>query len=425
MRPATPILHVDMDAFFASVEVVRNPDLRGKPVVVGGSGERGVVAAASYEARVFGIRSAMPSLRARSLCPDLVFLPGDHAHYREVSQRVMAIFDRFTPLVEPLSLDEAFLDVGGAERSVGDPGVIASEIRRLVSVEEGLACSVGVAPNKFLAKLASGQAKPRVSESGSSEGSGVCVVPPSAVEAFLAPLPAEAVWGVGPRTMERLRRLGVTTVGDLAVVPEATLVSLLGDAVGRQLWRLARGMDDRSVEPGQPVKSIGHEETFPVDLLDPASLMHELVGMADSVAGRARAAGVTARTVSIKVRFGDFTTVTRASTLADATDSSAEIAEVAGVMLEKIDPSRGVRLLGVSLSGLREGSVRQLRLDEMPGSGCVGEERGDRLSRWREAEGVVDRIRQRFGYRAIGSQAAGSGGRPQDPTERPRWGPDS
>lgn len=425
MRPATPILHVDMDAFFASVEVVRNPDLRGKPVVVGGSGERGVVAAASYEARVFGIRSAMPSLRARSLCPDLVFLPGDHAHYREVSQRVMAIFDRFTPLVEPLSLDEAFLDVGGAERSVGDPGVIASEIRRLVSVEEGLACSVGVAPNKFLAKLASGQAKPRVSESGSSEGSGVCVVPPSAVEAFLAPLPAEAVWGVGPRTMERLRRLGVTTVGDLAVVPEATLVSLLGDAVGRQLWRLARGMDDRSVEPGQPVKSIGHEETFPVDLLDPASLMHELAGMADSVAGRARAAGVTARTVSIKVRFGDFTTVTRASTLADATDSSAEIAEVAGVMLEKIDPSRGVRLLGVSLSGLREGSVRQLRLDEMPGSGCVGEERGDRLSRWREAEGVVDRIRQRFGYRAIGSQAAGSGGRPQDPTERPRWGPDS
>ncbi|MDP6214664.1 MAG: DNA polymerase IV, partial [Acidimicrobiales bacterium] len=303
MRPATPILHVDMDAFFASVEVVRNPDLRGRPLVVGGSGERGVVAAASYEARVFGIRSAMPSLRARSLCPDLVFLPGDHAHYREVSGRVMAIFHRFTPLVEPLSLDEAFLDVGGAGRSVGDPGGIASEIRRLVSVEEGLTCSVGVAPNKFLAKLASEQAKPRVSTSGSHEGSGVCVVPPASVEAFLAPLPAEVVWGVGPRTMERLRRLGVVTVGDLAVVPEATLVSLLGAAVGSQLWRLSRGVDDRSVEPGQSVKSIGHEETFTVDLMDPESLMHELGGMADSVAGRAREAGVTARTVNIKVRF--------------------------------------------------------------------------------------------------------------------------
>jgi len=425
VRPATPILHVDMDAFFASVEVVRNPDLRGRPLVVGGSGERGVVAAASYEARVFGIRSAMPSLRARSLCPDLVFLPGDHAHYREVSGRVMAIFHRFTPLVEPLSLDEAFLDVGGAGRSVGDPGGIASEIRRLVSVEEGLTCSVGVAPNKFLAKLASEQAKPRVSTSGSHEGSGVCVVPPASVEAFLAPLPAEVVWGVGPRTMERLRRLGVVTVGDLAVVPEATLVSLLGAAVGSQLWRLSRGVDDRSVEPGQSVKSIGHEETFTVDLMDPESLMHELGGMADSVAGRAREAGVTARTVNIKVRFGDFTTITRASTLADATDSSAEIAEVAGAMLDKIDPSPGVRLLGVSLSGLREGSVRQLRLDELPGSGWDGEERGDRLPRWREAEGVVDRIRRRFGHRAIGHEVAGSDRKSKDPAGRQPWGPDS
>ncbi len=425
MRPATPILHVDMDAFFASVEVVRNPDLRGRPLVVGGSGERGVVAAASYEARVFGIRSAMPSLRARSLCPDLVFLPGDHAHYREVSGRVMAIFHRFTPLVEPLSLDEAFLDVGGAGRSVGDPGGIASEIRRLVSVEEGLTCSVGVAPNKFLAKLASEQAKPRVSTSGSHEGSGVCVVPPASVEAFLAPLPAEVVWGVGPRTMERLRRLGVVTVGDLAVVPEATLVSLLGAAVGSQLWRLSRGVDDRSVEPGQSVKSIGHEETFTVDLMDPESLMHELGGMADSVAGRARESGVTARTVNIKVRFGDFTTITRASTLADATDSSAEIAEVAGAMLDKIDPSPGVRLLGVSLSGLREGSVRQLRLDELPGSGWDGEERGDRLPRWREAEGVVDRIRRRFGHRAIGHEVAGSDRKSKDPAGRQPWGPDS
>ena len=425
MRPATPILHVDMDAFFASVEVVRNPGLRGRPVVVGGSGERGVVAAASYEARVFGIRSAMPSLRARSLCPDLVFLPSDHAHYREVSRRVMAIFHRFTPLVEPLSLDEAFLDVGGAVRTVGEPVEIAAEIRSLVSLEEGLTCSVGVAPNKFLAKLASEQAKPMVSASGPEEGSGIYVVPPDEVEAFLATLPAEAVWGVGPRTMECLQRLGVATVADLAVVPEATLVSLLGDAAGRKLWRLTRGMDDRSVEPAQSVKSIGHEETFSVDLMDPESLIHELGGMTDAVASRARAAGVTGRTVNIKVRFADFTTITRATTLADGTDSSAKIVDVAGAMLNRIDPSPGVRLLGVSLSGLREGSVRQLRLDELPGDGWDAEERGDRLPRWREAEGVVDRIRRRFGHRAIGHGAAGPGEGPEDPVDRQRWGPDS
>jgi DNA polymerase-4 len=421
----TPILHVDMDAFFASIEVVRNPKLIDRPVVVGGSGKRGVVAAASYEARVFGIHSAMPSLRARSLCPDLVFLSGDHAYYREVSRRVMAIFHQFTPLVEPLSLDEAFLDVGGAERTVGVPTAIASEIRRLVSAEEGLSCSVGVAPNKFLAKLASEQAKPRVSMTGCEQGSGICVVEPGAVEAFLAPLPAEAVWGVGPRTMERLRRLGVTTVSDLAVIPKMTLVSLLGDAAGGQLWRLARGLDDRPVEPGQFVKSIGHEETFPVDLVDPASLAHELIGMVDAVATRARAAGVTGRTVNIKVRFADFTTITRASTLADGTDSSIEMADVAGEMLDRIDPSPGVRLLGVSLSGLREGSVRQLRLDELPGIGWDADERRDRLPRWREAESVVDRIRGRFGFRAIGHDVARSGRLREDPVDRQRWGPDT
>lgn len=425
MRTDTPILHVDMDAFFAAVEVLRHPELVGQPVVVGGSGERGVVAAASYEARVFGIHSAMPSLRARGLCPDLVFLPGDHAHYREVSQRVMAIFHRFTPLVEPISLDEAFLDVGGAQRTMGEPTRIASEIRRLVLSEEGLRCSVGVAPNKFLAKLASEQAKPKVSRDGAAEGAGVCVVMPDGVEAFLAPLPARAVWGVGPKTLERLQRLGVSTVGDLAAVPEATLISVLGRASGSQLWSLARGLDERPVETEQAVKSIGHEETFPVDLVEPDALARQLLRMVDEVAVRMREAGVTGRTVNIKVRFADFTTISRSSTLADATDSGAEIGDVAGAMLDLIDTAPGVRLLGVSLSGLRDGSVRQLRLDEIPETGWDSRSRPDRLPRWRAADGVVDLIRRRFGHQAIGRDLPETGSRVEDSTERQPWGPDS
>lgn len=407
------ILHVDMDAFFASVELVRHPELRGRPVLVGGTGERGVVAAASYEARVFGVHSAMPSVVARRLCPDAVFLPGDHSHYGEVSRRVMAIFRRFTPLVEPLSLDEAFLDVSGSVTLLGPPAEQAAEIRRLVHAEEGLGCSVGVAPNKYLAKLASEQAKPRVSERGTEEGAGVLVVCSDEVADFLEPLPVSAIWGVGPRTDERLQRLGVRTVGKLAEVPEQTLADLFGETVGRHLWRLARGVDERPVDPEQSVKSISHEETFATDRTSHGELRRYLARQADAVAVRLRAGGIAGRTVTLKVRFADFSTVTRSHTRADPTDVAAEILETADDLLAGLDPTPGVRLLGVGVSGLQDASVRQLRFEDL----------GTRTRR--QAERTVDEIRNRFGKEIIGPGGAlpsPDGPRP-GPGSGP-WGPD-
>ena len=402
-----------MDAFFASVELVRRPELRGQPVLVGGTGERGVVAAASYEARVYGIHSAMSSVVARRLCPDAVFLPGDHAHYGEVSRRVMAIFRRFTPLVEPLSLDEAFLDVSGSVALLGTPVEQAAEIRRLVNTEEGLGCSVGVAPNKYLAKLASEQAKPRVGERGPEAGVGVLEVRPEEVEGFLEQLPVSAIWGVGPRTDERLQRLGVRTVGKLAEVPEHTLVELFGEVLGRHLWRLARGIDERPVDPEQSVKSVSHEETFPVDLISRGDLRRELVRQSDAVAGRLRAGGIAGRTVTLKVRFADFTTVTRSHTRVDPTDVAAEILETADELLAGLDPTPGVRLLGVGVSGLRDASVRQLRFEDLD------------TRTQRQAERTIDEIRKRFGKEIIGpGRAFHSSDEPRpDAGSRP-WGPD-
>jgi DNA polymerase-4 len=411
----TPILHVDMDAFFVSVELVHRPELRGRPVVVGGEGDRGVVAAASYEARAFGVRSAMPSTRARRLCPDIVFLRGDHRLYGEVSGRIMEVFRRYTPLVEPLSLDEAFLDVSGAGRLHGSPEHVASAIRADLSAEELLTCSVGVAPNKFLAKLASGQAKPKAGLAGPVFGTGIEVVVADGVEAFLDPLPVQTVWGVGPRTFERLERFGVRTVADLRGVPADTLVSALGRAVGSQLWRLARGIDDRAVEPEQVTKSIGHEETFARDLADPLEIRRHLVRMVDAVARRARSAGVAGRTVSVKLRYPDFTTMGRSHTLADPTDLAVEILEVATGLVDSVDTTPGIRLLGVSLGNLQDGSVRQLRFNDIE----VAE---GRAPGWRTAEGAVDEIRERFGNNAIGPAVAGELG-PKEIGDS-QWGPD-
>ena len=413
MTQPTPILHVDMDAFFVSVELVRRPELRGLPVVVGGDGERGVVAAASYEARAYGVRSAMPSTRARRLCPDVVFLPGDHRHYGEVSRRVILIFRRYTPLVEPLSLDEAFLDVSGVVRLHGPPTEVAAAIRSDVLAEEGLGCSVGIAANKFLAKLASAQAKPTAGTDGPAPGRGVQVVPADGILEFLDPLPVEAIWGVGPRTLERLQRLGVRTVAELRAVPESTLVSSFGRAAGAQFWCLARGIDERRVDPAQSVRSIGHEETFSRDLTEPGDLRRELIRMVDAVGRRLREVGVAGRTVTVKVRFPDFTTVSRSQTLPDATDLVVEILEVATGLMESLDTMSGIRLLGVSLSGLRDGSVRQLRFEDLGDPG------------WLEAEQAVDRIRDRFGIGSIGpaTTVGPEGLRPRERGDG-QWGPE-
>jgi DNA polymerase-4 len=418
-RPRT-ILHVDMDAFYASVEQLRRPELRGKPVIVGGPGARGVVAAASYEARVFGIHSAMPSTQAQRLCPHAVFVAGDHNHYAEISERVMTIFRSYTPLVEAISLDEAFLDVTGARRLHGDGPTIAAKIRASVLDQEHLTCSVGVAPSKFVAKLASEAAKPRIGPRGPEPGLGVKVVAPDEVLAFLHPLPVQALWGVGPKTLEKLHRLGVDSIADLAGLEERSALTTLGTANGTHLRQLAMGIDDRDVVPQQRAKSIGHEETFAHDHHTFESLQHELVRLADSVAGRLRGAGVAGRTVTIKVRFHDFRTITRSVTLPSAVDTGPDVVRAATDLLHKVDPTPGVRLLGIHVSQLADGSARQLTLDDVEAPS------------WDDATGAVDAIRARYGHDAIvpaslsgpdGIRVKKRGDQQWGPTDRPIGGP--
>lgn len=379
------ILHVDMDAFYAAVEVRRRPELRGKPVVVGGAGTRGVVAAASYEARRFGVHSAMPATRARRLCPDAVFLPPDFAAYTAESDAVRAIMQAYTPLVEPLSLDEAFLDVSGAGRLFGDAIAIAHAIRGRIHTERHLAASVGVAANKFLAKLASREAKP----TGAGGSTGVFCVPAGAAARYLHPLPVAALWGVGSATVERLGRLGVRTVADLDTIPLPSLERVVGPAAARHLHALCAGRDDSPVVPHRDPKSVGHEETFEVDLTDPDTIRAELRGLSERVATRLRRTGMSARTVTLKCRLPTFRTHTRSRTLPEPIDAGPEIYAVACELFERLRLDRhAVRLLGVSASGLVAGPpIRQLGFDPEP--------------QWSPLMSATDAVRDRFGDGAI------------------------
>lgn len=393
------VLHADMDAFFASVELRTRPELVGQPVIVGGRGGRGVVLAATYEARRFGVHSAMPMSRALQLCPSVIVIEPSHTKYAEASRGVMEIFRSITPTVEPISVDEAFLDVSGAGRRLGTPRQIAELIRARVADEQSLPCSVGVASTKFVAKLASSRAKP----------DGLLVVPHESVVAFLHPLPIGALWGVGERTEAVLTRIGLRTIGDIAATPESTLISAVGQAAGSHLHALAWGRDERHVSPNEPERSIGAEETFARDIADVVLIHREFLRLSERCAARLRAAGQVGRTVSIKVRFSDFTTITRSKTLKEPTDVARVVYDTARTLHQALGKDGALlRLVGVRVEGLRDAlaSPHQMVLTG-----------GD--DEWRAAEQAVDLAAARFGSGAV---------RPAtlvEPTSRSRPEPDT
>jgi DNA polymerase IV len=388
------ILHVDMDAFFAAVEVRRRPELQGRPVVVGGVGARGVVSSASYEARAYGVRSAMPTARARALCPPAVFLPPDFAAYTAASQAVMGMFRDVTPLVEPLSMDEAFLDVGGAVRLLGRPAQVAVRLRRRVAAELGLTCSVGVASTKFLAKLGSTRAKP----------DGMTVVPANLVLEFLHPLPVEVLWGVGERTTEALRRLGLRRVGDLAHAPPGLLRGAVGAAAATHLHALAWGRDPRQVDPVHVEKSIGAETTFDIDVADPTTIRRHLLALSGKVARRLRQGGHVGRTVAVKVRYADFRTVNRSKTLPAPTDVAREVFTVAGALFDALGADERIRLVGVRVEGLTSAGAA-------PHQPALGEP----VRGWREAETAADALAARYGSATVRLASLLNGGSAENP----------
>jgi DNA polymerase IV len=376
------ILHVDMDAFYASVEIRDRPELAGKPVIVGGLSGRSVVLSATYEAREFGVRSAMPMSRARRLCPHATVIPPRHWLYSAVSKEVMAIFRDVTPLVQPLSLDEAFLDVSGAIRLLGSSAQIGQRIRRQVAGQQQITCSVGVAPNKFLAKLASVQCKP----------DGLLVIPTDRILEFLHPLPVSALWGVGQRTGATLARLGLRTVGDIAATPVSALEAELGPAAAAHLTALASGRDSREVETSVREKSVGAEETFDVDVADPEVIRRELLRLSRRTARALRSSGCAARTVVVKLRKADFKTITRSRTLAEPTDVTRQIYDTACALYAAsgLSGRARLRLVGVRATGLVPAAAAQTQLAL-----------GERTVPWRDAESAVDRIASRFGADAI------------------------
>lgn len=373
------ILHVDMDAFFASVAEKDDPKLKGKAVVVG-AGARGVVSAANYEARKFGIRAAMPIYRAKALAPHAVFVTPDHKRYSEVSAQVMAIFEDVTPYVEPISLDEAFLDVTGAKKLLGSGREIADLIRKRVESEQGITCSVGISHNKFIAKIASAHCKPN----------GVLEIDPDKVLDFLHPLAASEIWGVGPKTNEQLAKLGLVTVGDIANTPRGTLIRTLGQASGSSLYELAWGRDYRDVITEQSEKSISASETFDTDLDDQESILKEILRLTEKSSERMRAKGFAANTISIKVRFADFSTITRSKTLDLPITTTQEIFEVAKNLYLALKLNNVfIRLVGISLDSLvaNEG-IQQMAL-------------GQRSTGWRQADKAVDLIKAKFGRSSL------------------------
>ncbi|GAB3035581.1 DNA polymerase IV [Parafrigoribacterium mesophilum] len=373
------ILHVDLDAFFASVELLDRPELARQPVVVAGRSARSVVTAANYPARKYGVRSAIPLSRALQLCPHAVVLEPHFEKYRHYSKQVMAIFDEMTPLVERLGIDEAFLDVAGARNLIGTPAEIGELIRRRVRAETRLACSVGAASTKFVAKLASGRSKP----------DGMLVVPADDTLSFLHPLPVGALWGVGSATEQALTSRGLRTIGDIAVTPLAQLQRAVGKAVGAKLHDLSRGIDPRQVTPDSEGKSIGHEITFDVDVSDAQVLRRELLRLAAQVAARLRADGLVSRTVVLKLRYADFTTITRSRTLAEPTDLGRRLYDEARAAYDGVGAHEPVRLIGV-------------RAEQLSPSGDTQPGLWDTDDGWREAELAIDGVSERFGQGLLG-----------------------
>ncbi len=373
------ILHVDLDAFFAAVEQRDRPELRGKPVIVGGGGpdQRGVVSTASYEARKFGVHSAMPLRTAGRLCPQGVFLPVDGRKYQHESRRVMAILRRYTPQVQPVSIDEAFLDVTASRALFGDGEQIARSIKEAVHAETGLTISVGVARTKLVAKIASDLRKP----------DGLVVVPPGEEASFLAPLPISRLWGVGDKTAAALAEYGVRTIGDLAALPPAALERRLGKH-GATLVERAQGIDPDPVAGGEPAKSIGHEHTFDRDTADREVVERTLLGMADGVAGRLRSSGIRAVTITLKLRDSSFTTITRQTSLEVPADLTEPIYEAAVALLRRELHGQKIRLVGVTASNFRD--REQLAMFD------AGED-----PRRHQAAEALDRIRSKYGDRAV------------------------
>lgn len=417
MHSSRTIAHVDMDMFFVAVELRKRPDLIGKPVVVGGDGRRGVVAAASYEARRFGVFSAMSSSRARRLCPEAIFLPGDMSLYSEVSALVFGIFRDYTPLVEGLSLDEAFLDITGALKLFGDAVSIAESIRSRVHDEVGLVCSVGIGPSKFIAKLASKQAKPIADQQGVRPGKGVVQVRLGEEISFVHPLPVKSLWGVGPATLEKLERIGIRKVSDLANVDRVALQHSIGEAHANHLFNLAHGIDHSMVVSDREAKSIGNEETFSHDLFDRDQLRTHLVRLADEVARRCRNEQQLPRTITLKVKFSDFQTVTRSHTSSSSIVSAQAMLQVLDPLLESLDLSRGVRLIGISTRNFDEHEPQLSLFDD----GALTADASALDEVWAPATRAIDDIRERFGDSAIRpASTLRSGKRPGTS----KWGPD-